>query len=212
MRKAACTAIIFLGSLGAAHAADPLGEWLVEDKVATIKIVDCSGHLWGVVGSEKTPGGTDTNNPDKTKRSRPTLGMPILLDMKADKDEKDKWDGHIYNAKDGKTYEASIQVTSPNQLKVEGCVLGFLCGGQTWTRVEPPAGTALPGGAKTSATTPGTRMAAPSTMGGKMAGPNPAGVPHTTGQKVAPGAMAPGGATAELDPVCMLPEVTGAAH
>jgi len=27
----------------------PTGEWLVADRVARIKIVDCSGHLWGVV-------------------------------------------------------------------------------------------------------------------------------------------------------------------
>src|ERR1700754_302512 len=109
MRKAACSAIIFLSTLSMAHAAEPLGEWLVEDGVATIRVVDCNGHLWGVVATEKTPGGIDSNNPDKAKRSRPTLGMPVLLDMQPDPDEKNKWAGHIYNAKDGKTYEASIQ-------------------------------------------------------------------------------------------------------
>ena len=30
----------------------------------------------------KTPGGRDKNNPDVSKQNRPTLGMPILIDMK----------------------------------------------------------------------------------------------------------------------------------
>ncbi len=82
-------AALFLLSIGsAAHRSPrppstpaPTGEWLVADRVARIKIVDCSGHLWGVVAWEARPGGTDIRNPDPQLRSRPTLGMPILLDM-----------------------------------------------------------------------------------------------------------------------------------
>src|SRR5262249_48302050 len=55
----------------------PVGEWLVADRVARIKIVDCNGHLWGVVAWEARAG-TDTKNPDPKLRNRPTLGMPIL--------------------------------------------------------------------------------------------------------------------------------------
>ena len=134
MRKFTYPALFLVMTCGMAHAADPLGDWLVEDKVATIKIVDCNSRLWGVVSAEKTPGGTDSQNPDKTKRTRSTLGMPVLLNMKKVADEKDKWEGQIYNAKNGKTYEASIQLKSPNRLEVEGCVMSILCGGQTWTR------------------------------------------------------------------------------
>ena len=28
--------------------------------------------------------------------------------------------------------------TDANHLEIQGCVLGFLCGGETWTRVGPP--------------------------------------------------------------------------
>ena len=51
-------------------------------RLANIRVADCNGNMWGVVSWEKTPGGRDTNNPDPAKQSRPTLGMPILLDMK----------------------------------------------------------------------------------------------------------------------------------
>jgi len=195
MRKAAFSAIFILSTIGAAHAADPFGEWLVKDGVATIKIADCNGHLWGVIASEKTAGGLDSQNPDKTKRTRPTLGMPILLDMKPDPDEKNKWAGHIYNAKNGKTYEASVEPISATELKVEGCVLGFLCGGETWTRVPEATPAVQPqAGAKPST------MAPPKTTASTAK--------TTTGQK----GGSPAAAQQPNSDICMLPEVSGTTH
>ena len=63
--------------------------------------------------------------------------MPILIDMKK-KPGADQWEGQVYNAKDGKTYSSTIKPVSADQLEIQGCVLGFLCGGETWTRVAPP--------------------------------------------------------------------------
>lgn len=114
---------------------DPTGEWLVANKYARIKIADCGGQLWGVVDWEATPGGVDRKNPDPKLRSRPTLGMPILLGMK--RSQVNQWDGQIYNSEDGHTYSANISLLNPNMLRVQGCFLGFLCGGENWTRVEP---------------------------------------------------------------------------
>ena len=85
----------------------------------------------------KTPGGKDKNNPDASKQSRPTLGMPILIDMKK-KPGVDAWEGQVYNAKDGQLYSSTIKPVGTDQLEIQGCVLGFLCGGETWTRVGPP--------------------------------------------------------------------------
>jgi hypothetical protein len=65
-----------------AFAADPTGDWRVADGVANIRVAECNGDMWGVVAWEKVPGGRDKNNPDVSKQNRPTLGMPILLDMK----------------------------------------------------------------------------------------------------------------------------------
>ncbi len=93
--------------------------------------------MWGVVAWEKSPGGRDTNNPDVSKQSRPTLGMPILIDMKK-KAGVDQWEGQVYNAKDGQFYSSTIKPVGSDQLEIQGCVLGFLCGGETWTRVAGP--------------------------------------------------------------------------
>ena len=112
----------------------PTGEWLVAKQLARIKIADCDGRLWGVVAWEAQPGGVDKKNPDPNLRSRPTLGMPILLGMTPSKDNR--WDGQIYNSEDGHTYSANITMVDPNTLRVQGCFLGFLCGGENWTRFE----------------------------------------------------------------------------
>ncbi|MBV8791374.1 MAG: DUF2147 domain-containing protein [Pseudolabrys sp.] len=112
----------------------PAGDWLVAKKYARIRVADCGGQLWGVVVWETQPG-IDNKNPDPKLRGRPTLGMPILLSMAPS--QSNQWSGQIYNSQDGNTYSANISLLNPNTLKVQGCFLGFLCGGENWTRILP---------------------------------------------------------------------------
>ncbi len=134
--------------------------------VANIRVAECNGSMWGVVAWEKTPGGRDKNNPDVSKQNRPTLGMPILIDMKK-KPAVDQWEGQVYNAKDGQSYSSTIKPIGADQLEIQGCVLGFLCGGETWTRVagpipsSPANSMAAKGAPKTTGTLP--RTGAPTT-------------------------------------------------
>jgi uncharacterized protein (DUF2147 family) len=184
-----------------AGAADPTGDWLVADGVANIRVAECNGAMWGVVAWEKTAGGIDKNNPDVSKRNRPTLGMPILLDMKK-KPAKEEWAGQVYNAKDGKLYASTIKLGSPDQLEIQGCVLGFLCGGETWTRVAGP----IPSSPSNTPTT-GPAKGAPKANMAKTA-PLPKAAPKTTGQKIATTA-------APADPVgdiCLLPDIARPTH
>ncbi len=118
-------------------AADPTGEWMVSDGVAKVRIENCNSKLWGVISWEKFPGGTDKNNPDPSKRARTTLGMPILLALQ--QTAANRWEGEIYNPENGKTYSSNVSLAenNPDVLQVRWCVLGFLCGGQDWARVEP---------------------------------------------------------------------------
>jgi uncharacterized protein (DUF2147 family) len=144
-------------------APEPTGEWLVAKQFARIRIVDCEGRLWGVVAWEATPG-IDRKNPDPNLRNRPTLGMPILLGMTPNKNNNKKWEGEIYNSEDGHTYSANISLADPNTLRVQGCFLGFLCGGENWARadtMDTPTGTSSqkssvkpPAAGKTTGTRP----------------------------------------------------------
>ena len=104
-----------------AAAPDPTGDWRGEEGTAHIRVAICDGNLWGVIGWEQSPG-TDSQNPDPSLRTRPTLGMPILVNMKPDakKAEANRWVGKIYNAKNGKMYDSNVTLLSPTSLKVQG--------------------------------------------------------------------------------------------
>ena len=182
MRTVVYSGIFLATGLAPALAADPTGDWRVADGVANIRVAECNGSMWGVVAWEKTPGGRDTNNPDVSKQNRPTLGMPILIDMKK-KPGVDQWEGQVYNAKDGQTYSSTIKPVGPDQLEIQGCVLGFLCGGETWTRVAGPIPSSPANSmAKGDAEDPG--RAAPKTDGAGAVRP-PASA-KTPGQKRRP--------------------------
>src|SRR3954464_14865239 len=168
---------VFLATgFNAALAADPTGDWKVADGVANIRVAQCNGSMWGVVAWEKVPGGKDKNNPDAAKQSRPTLAMPILIDMKK-KPGVDSWEGQVYNAKDGQLYSSTIKPVGADQLEIQGCVLGFLCGGETWTRVGPPIPSS-PANSMAKGPPKGPASPAPRAGVGTTA---PAAAPRTTG-------------------------------
>ncbi len=112
----------------------PIGEWVTEDGEGRVRIRACGQALCGVISSGD-PKETDRHNPDASKRNRPLLGTPVLIDMKSVNSKR--WEGEIYNAKNGKTYASNIMLKNPDVLRVEGCVFGgFFCGGQDWTRAK----------------------------------------------------------------------------
>ena len=210
MRKVIFSGVFFATGLASALAADPTGDWRVADGVANIRVADCNGSMWGAVVWEKTPGGRDTNNPDVSKKNRPTLGMPILLDMKK-KAGVDQWEGQVYNAKDGQSYSSTIKPIGTDQMEIQGCVLGFLCGGETWTRAGPPIPSSPANSmAKGTKAAPGAppRTAAPAQTQAPAA-------PRTTGA-VSPAPKAAGqkqaAAQADIGDICLLPDIARFAH
>ena len=206
MRTVAYSGLCLTLSVASALAADPSGDWRVADGVADIRVAECNGSMWGVVVWEKIPGGHDTHNPDVSKQNRLTLGMPILLDMKK-KPGTDQWEGQVYNAKDGQTYSSTIRPAGTDQLEIQGCVLGFLCGGETWTRVAGP----IP-------SSPVNSMAkgAPKSTGSipKTAAPRTIGAANSTA-KLPAQKQAAASAAHPADPVgdiCLLPDIARFAH
>jgi uncharacterized protein (DUF2147 family) len=123
-----------------AHAAEPFGTWLTGDKKGKIKIVNCGGALCGTLvwvaeplDPETNAPKTDKNNSDASLRSRPLIGIPIVLSMAPA--GADKWEGKVYNSRDGGIYSGSFTLTGPNSADLRGCVAGgLICKTDSWTR------------------------------------------------------------------------------
>ena len=178
-----CGTILLAATVGAAaQTADPVGEWLVKDGSARIKVVSCPTNpnqpplLWGVIWAEAKPG-FDEKNPDPAMRNRPMQGVPILVGMK--QVQPNKWEGKIYDPTRGSLWDAKVSLSRTDMLEVRGC-FGFICDGEDWRRVTgtntPPVYQPPPTPAKTA---PGSGAMA---KGG--------------------GAMTKAGAPPPVDPVC----------
>ena len=138
----AAAALLTLAGSQSALAADPTGVWLTQPGTSRIRVADCGGALCGTIIWLKEPNDPDTgkpktdkNNSDAARRSRPLMGVQIMLGMKPAGDGK--WTGQVYNAEDGKTYSGNLTFPGGNSLQLQGCALGGLvCKGQTWTKVN----------------------------------------------------------------------------
>ena len=129
------------GHSAIALAADPQGIWLSAERDTKVRISNCGGKLCGRVvwlrePVDRTTGKpkTDKENPDASKQRRPLIGLQVISGMQAR--GEDTWRGQIYNADDGKTYSASLELKSNARARVEGCVMSVLCKAQTWTRTN----------------------------------------------------------------------------
>jgi uncharacterized protein (DUF2147 family) len=123
----------------AGGAEDVAGVWLTAAGDAKVRVSPCGASLCGVIVWLKKPIDPSTGKPqvddknaNKALASRPIIGLNIFQTMRA---AGAKWSGRIYNADDGKTYASELHLSSARKLEVRGCVLGILCGGETWTKV-----------------------------------------------------------------------------
>jgi uncharacterized protein (DUF2147 family) len=146
---------LFLASLGwysttalAEPKLDPSGTWLVEDGTARIRIEHCgrpSDRICGYVVWRRDAGeisALDEKNPDSKKRTRPLLGVQLILGLAP---EAEDHAGSLYNAENGKTYDVKIWRTDATHMILKGCVMTYLCQSQTWTKVDDIASGQLNG-------------------------------------------------------------------
>ncbi|WP_340314751.1 DUF2147 domain-containing protein [Rhizorhabdus argentea] len=132
---------IMLMALAMATGASPdavVGRWKTETRNGIVEIARCGTSLCGKLmtsdGIAANPAMKDVNNKDKKLRGRALKGLQILGGFSF---EDGVWDdGTIYNAEDGKIYDARITPVDANTLKLRGCIFVPLCKNQTWTRVR----------------------------------------------------------------------------
>lgn len=147
MKKARFTIIILvsfwsLTAFAQYKADDITGIWLTGGKEpAKIKIYRSGEKFHGSIIWLKNPiesgkERTDENNPNKSKRNNPIIGLVILSGFKFDGD--DEWrGGDIYDPESGKTYSSYLYLKDKNTLKVRGYVgISLLGRTETWTRTD----------------------------------------------------------------------------
>jgi len=100
----------------------PVGIWLTEEKEGKIRIEACGANLCGYA--------VDAASNENREQ--------ILINMRPGQKNQDKvWSGRIFDPSSGSTYDSTIALKSPDNLRVQGCAFGgMFCGGQTWTRVN----------------------------------------------------------------------------
>lgn len=133
---------IILMALALTAATNPdavVGRWKTETRNGIVEITRCGTSLCGKVlssdGLSANPALKDVNNKDAKLRDRPVKGLQILGGFHLK--DSGVWDGGtIYNAEDGKIYDARITLIDANRLKLRGCIFVPLCKNQTWTRVR----------------------------------------------------------------------------
>jgi uncharacterized protein (DUF2147 family) len=104
-------------SYNAAPPSSPVGQWIVEDGDRRVQIMRCGKSLCGVISAAK-PDSLDSANPDPDQRHRTIVNLPVLIEMR--QIDNNRWEGNIYNTKDGRTYFGNISLRGTNLLEVEG--------------------------------------------------------------------------------------------
>jgi len=139
---AAAFAVAFpLAVAGIASAASSAhGVWAMSNGKVTVQVDGCGANLCAKIVGLKEPISkidgkpkVDRENPDPALRTRPLLGLQILVGMKPAGDGN--WKGAIYNPDDGQTYSATLRLDGA-QMKVKGCVAGVFCKTNTFVRAN----------------------------------------------------------------------------
>ncbi|ANY19261.1 hypothetical protein A6F68_00732 [Tsuneonella dongtanensis] len=132
--------IVMIATLAAAPlaAADSVdGLWTTEEKDGQVRIGECGATRCGRLAKFLVPppqglDQRDIYNPDKAKRSRKLLGLPILTNFKSD---GLVWRGTIYDPKSGKSYRSVLKRRNATTLEVKGCI-GPFCQTQLWKKAD----------------------------------------------------------------------------
>ncbi|MEZ5046067.1 MAG: DUF2147 domain-containing protein [Chitinophagaceae bacterium] len=134
----------FQTMLFAQQTADAIvGNWKNGEGTGIIQIYKTtSGHYAGKIIWLKEPIDPETGkpkldkrNPDKAKRTNPTLGLINMWGFSFNAKDQEWANGHIYDPKKGKEYSCKLKLKDKNTLDVRGYIGISLIGRtDTWTR------------------------------------------------------------------------------
>lgn len=114
------------------------GRWRTDDGKAVIAVAPCTagattlcGRITRFLVAEPAGGARDGNNPDRSLRTRPLMGVQVLSNLSR---EGNAWTGRGYSPEEGRNFNATVWVEN-GRLNVRGCVAVF-CRTVVWTRAS----------------------------------------------------------------------------
>jgi uncharacterized protein (DUF2147 family) len=120
---------------------DVLGRWATPGVAAIVELAPCADGptlcgsirwLWDGLDEKGRPR-LDTQNAVASLRTRSLVGLAILSGLAPA--PGGGFAGRIYNPEDGQTYRATLRLSAPDTLLVEGCVL-VVCRKQVWRKAS----------------------------------------------------------------------------
>ena len=141
MKKLILTLAMLAMPLAAAFAQDVIGKWKLEDGTAIVEVYKqgdvYNGKIVWLQNPTEADGSpaVDSENPDKSLRSRKLIGLNMLSNLK--KNGGEYTGGSIYDPGNGKTYNCSMKVDG-DVLHVRGSLdkKGLLGRTMDWFRVN----------------------------------------------------------------------------
>lgn len=136
-----CISVILAsGEVSAQQAADRiLGVYLTDEKDAKVEIYKKNNVYFGKIVWLKSPKSVDgkllldKNNPNKSLRTRPILGMTFITDFKFKEGE---WvDGKIYGPKEGLTVSGKFRFLTTGELELKAWYM-FISTTRIWKRIQ----------------------------------------------------------------------------
>lgn len=124
---------LFLVALSSASAL--LGLWNTPVDKSQVRVEPCGDEICGyVIGSTRLtvePDQKDVRNPDVALRTRLIRNLRV---MQIHPTEAGQFRGWVYDPKSGHTYRVVVRMRPGDHLELTGCLLGPLCGSQSWDR------------------------------------------------------------------------------
>jgi uncharacterized protein (DUF2147 family) len=112
-----------------------LGLWNTPVDRSQVRVASCGDEICGyVIASTRLtaePDQRDVRNPDVSLRTRLIRNLKIMQVHSA---EKGQFRGWVYDPKSGHTYRVVVRLRPDDHLELTGCLLGPLCGSQSWNR------------------------------------------------------------------------------
>ncbi|MBK7037231.1 MAG: DUF2147 domain-containing protein [Chitinophagales bacterium] len=117
-----------------------IGKWKSDNGRLIVEIYKSGNKYYGKIDwiyiqtdSETGKPRTDIENPDKSKRNVPLIGLVVLKNFEF----KDGFwqNGTVYNSQNGNTYDCEFWMEGKNKLVLRG-YWGFVYHTEYWTRTE----------------------------------------------------------------------------